>query len=124
MNSKELIEAMKAGNTVVLNRNKDTEHPEALEYAIQAGLVAEVHRPPIYKTVKQIGLTFHQYGNKFSVKKYGRDQACDLYADYLQTRPDLLAGVKELKGKALVCWCAPLRCHAELLAELAERSDD
>lgn len=26
---------------------------------------------------------------------------------------------KELKGKDLVCWCAPLPCHADVLLELA-----
>jgi hypothetical protein len=30
------------------------------------------------------------------------------------------AHVHELRGKRLGCWCAPLPCHAEVLAELAE----
>jgi hypothetical protein len=29
--------------------------------------------------------------------------------------------VAELRGKNLVCWCAPERCHAEVLIELANR---
>ncbi|GAG87489.1 unnamed protein product, partial [marine sediment metagenome] len=28
----------------------------------------------------------------------------------------------ELKGKDLVCWCAPLPCHADVLLELANPS--
>ncbi|MER6289893.1 DUF4326 domain-containing protein [Streptomyces sviceus] len=35
-------------------------------------------------------------------------------------RPDLLALLPGLRGKALACWCAPEPCHAEVLAELAE----
>lgn len=27
--------------------------------------------------------------------------------------------LKELKGKHLVCWCAPQACHADVLLELA-----
>jgi hypothetical protein len=26
---------------------------------------------------------------------------------------------KELRGKILGCWCAPLPCHADILAEVA-----
>ena len=29
----------------------------------------------------------------------------------------------ELRGKDLVCWCAPLPCHADVLLELAEVAD-
>jgi hypothetical protein len=39
---------------------------------------------------------------------------------YLLRRPDLLTLVPGLHGKALACWCAPERCPAEVLAELAE----
>ena len=27
--------------------------------------------------------------------------------------------ITELRGKDLVCWCAPLPCHADILLELA-----
>ena len=33
----------------------------------------------------------------------------------------ILAALHELRGKNLVCWCAPKRCHAEVLIELANR---
>jgi hypothetical protein len=29
----------------------------------------------------------------------------------------------ELKGKDLVCWCAPLPCHADILLELVNKGD-
>jgi len=32
---------------------------------------------------------------------------------------DLLARIPELRGKRLVCYCAPLPCHGDILAELA-----
>jgi hypothetical protein len=30
---------------------------------------------------------------------------------------------KELRGKHLVCWCAPLSCHADVLLEIANAKD-
>ena len=42
------------------------------------------------------------------------------YRAYLLERPELLALVPALRGRALACWCAPELCHAEVLAELAE----
>jgi len=40
------------------------------------------------------------------------------YKARLLKRPDLLARLPELKGKRLVCWCAPNACHGDVLAEL------
>lgn len=30
----------------------------------------------------------------------------------------------DLKGKDLVCWCAPLRCHADILLEIANHENE
>ncbi|MFD7413484.1 DUF4326 domain-containing protein [Kitasatospora purpeofusca] len=42
------------------------------------------------------------------------------YRAYLLARPELLALVPELRGHRLACWCAPLSCHADVLADLAD----
>ncbi|MGR3295902.1 MAG: DUF4326 domain-containing protein [Candidatus Bathyanammoxibius sp.] len=42
----------------------------------------------------------------------------DQYRRWIQTQPHLLAALGELVGKNLVCWCAPLPCHADVLLEL------
>ncbi len=42
------------------------------------------------------------------------------YRAYLLERPELLRLVPELRGCMLACWCAPLACHAGVLAELAD----
>jgi len=31
--------------------------------------------------------------------------------------------LNELRGKDLICWCAPLPCHADILLELANREE-
>lgn len=55
---------------------------------------------------------------KFVVKN--RDEAVDQYEQWLLSQPELVAQVKvELKGKDLVCWCAPQRCHADVLMKIA-----
>jgi len=68
------------------------------------------------------------YGNPYSVEEYGREEALRLYGDHL----DMEVGnnsifrqkVRDLAGKALACWCAPLLCHGNLLAAEAERLRD
>lgn len=49
-----------------------------------------------------------------------RKDAVRLYKDYLQSDKNLTSEVvQELRGKDLVCWCAPLQCHADILLEVA-----
>jgi hypothetical protein len=42
------------------------------------------------------------------------------YREYILQRPDLLALLPDLRGHRLGCWCVPLPCHAEVIAELAD----
>ncbi len=61
------------------------------------------------------------WANPFKIGRDGtRDEVIDQYRAYLQTRPDLLGRLEELRGKRLACWCAPEPCHGNVLAELAE----
>lgn len=45
----------------------------------------------------------------------------DCYKTYLLNRinneSDFIEKLKELDGKILVCWCAPNKCHGDILAE-------
>lgn len=45
--------------------------------------------------------------------------AVDKYRAWIHTQPQLLKDLVELKGKRLGCWCKPLPCHGDVLAELA-----
>ena len=72
------------------------------------------------------------WGNPFSHVAYyadaalvvtlvgSRTEAIERYREWIQTQPQLLAKLHTLKGKRLGCWCAPKRCHGEILAELAD----
>ena len=61
------------------------------------------------------------YGNPWKVGVHGtRDEVCDAYEQALLSNPELVARVKsELKGKDLVCFCAPKRCHGDTLLRIA-----
>lgn len=48
-----------------------------------------------------------------------RAEAIARYEDWLLQQPELVARLPELRGKVLGCWCAPLPCHAEVLARYA-----
>lgn len=50
-----------------------------------------------------------------------REENIQKFIDYLAEQPHLLEQLHELKGKRLACWCAPRDCHADILAELANK---
>lgn len=61
------------------------------------------------------------YGNPFSLGKDGsRDEVYDKFEQYIKSKPEFIKLVKEnLKGKDLVCFCKPERCHGDTLIEIA-----
>src|SRR5262249_34733005 len=59
------------------------------------------------------------WGNPFAEGDGGRDACCDSYAVYHKLKLSLSKRVHELRGKVLLCWCYPKRCHADHLAWLA-----
>jgi len=63
-----------------------------------------------------------KWGNPFVIGRDGtRDEVIAKYRAWIAQQPALLAALGELRSKHLVCWCAPERCHAEVLLELANR---
>ena len=61
------------------------------------------------------------WGNPFLEGLDGtREEVCVKYEEYINRSPYLTKIIKErLKGKNLVCWCVPLRCHGETLLKIA-----
>jgi hypothetical protein len=61
------------------------------------------------------------WGNPFIIGRDGnRAQVIAKYRDWIQTQPELLSQLPELRGKRLACFCSPLACHGDVLAELAD----
>lgn len=69
-----------------------------------------------------------KWGNPFShvpgtiarFRVHTREEAIERYAAWIVTQPHLMAALPELRGKILSCWCAPLPCHGDVLARLAD----
>lgn len=61
------------------------------------------------------------WGNPFVIGKDGtRDEVCDRFER--ETLPTL--DLEPLRGKHLVCWCKPARCHGDaILRALDERGE-
>lgn len=50
-----------------------------------------------------------------------REESIEAYRKWIQTQPELLNDLHELKGKRLGCFCKPKACHGDVLAELASK---
>jgi hypothetical protein len=65
-----------------------------------------------------------KWGNPFSVEKYGRIECIRLYKQALWRKmkdPAYRAMMlRELDGKTLQCFCAPLPCHGDVLIAAIE----
>jgi len=62
-----------------------------------------------------------KWGNRFVIGRDGdRATVIAKYERWLRAQPQLMAELPELKGRKLLCWCAPAACHADVLARLAE----
>ena len=70
------------------------------------------------------------YGNPFThlsllrttaqYKVGTREESIEAFEEWLKTQPELIARVKaNLRGKILGCYCAPLACHGDILARIA-----
>jgi hypothetical protein len=98
---------VEAGRSAVASMRKGQD--EALiAWAQSAGLAVRIDRRTAW-------------GNPFVIGTHGdRDQVIARYRDRLAERPDLLARLPELRGRVLVCWCYPDRCHGDVLCEAVE----
>lgn len=61
-----------------------------------------------------------KWGNPFVIGRDGsRAEVIAKYRARLLSQPTLMDALHELRGKDLICWCAPEACHADILVELA-----
>lgn len=65
-----------------------------------------------------------RWGNPFEIGKDGdRATVIRKYREWILQQPQLLEDIHQLRGKVIACWCAPLACHGDVLAELADREE-
>jgi len=62
----------------------------------------------------------HKSGTKAIYKTETRAEAIEKYKQWILhgSGKHLLKDLPELKNKALGCWCKPLPCHGDILAQL------
>jgi len=62
-----------------------------------------------------------KWGNPYIIGKEGdRKTVIDLYEKWLYTS-GRINDIEELRGKDLVCHCAPQACHGDVLIKLANK---
>ena len=62
----------------------------------------------------------YRIGQKVNGSPISREEAVGFYEGWINNQITAgLLSVEELRNKDLVCWCAPLPCHADILLELA-----
>lgn len=66
-----------------------------------------------------------KWGNPFKIGPNGtRKEVIKKYEQWLLKQPKLVAlAKKELKGRDLLCWCAPLPCHGDVLLRIANEEN-
>lgn len=67
------------------------------------------------------------FGNPFPLVNEGFRRSClERFGEYALGRmakdPEWALAVRALRGKRLICWCAPKACHADILQCLAEEN--
>jgi hypothetical protein len=85
---------------------------------------------PEYEDVVYVGRTMHRGGWHLDGSPLScpwrpgpdgsREKVMELYRSYLLASPELLKMLPALRGRRLGCWCVPKKCHAEVIAELAD----
>jgi hypothetical protein len=90
--------------------------------------VLNYHRDRLPAAAVYIGrkwrhLPASKWGNPFIEGRHGsRAEVIARYRIWICDQPDLMAALPELRGRDLVCWCAPQACHGDLLLKLANPS--
>lgn len=64
-----------------------------------------------------------KWGNPFVIGKDGtREEVIAKYKTWVQLQPGMVQAIKkELKGKNLLCFCKPAKCHGDWLLEVANQ---
>jgi hypothetical protein len=99
--------------------------PVSAPPAVPLPRVLNQHRDPIPKGAVYIGRP-SPWGNPFPITAtQDREAVCDRFEAWLLTQPDLIARAKrELRGKDLVCYCAPCRCHGDTWLRIANSPEE
>ncbi|MBY5760212.1 DUF4326 domain-containing protein [Rhizobium leguminosarum] len=61
-------------------------------------------------------------GNPFVIGRDGtRAEVIAKYRRWAPKQPHIMAALPQLIGKDLICWCAPLPCHGDVLMDMVRQ---
>lgn len=101
----------------LLIRRDDVRKKEMLPHSQQAPAVLNKHANPNHPNAVYIGRG-SPWGNPFRIGFDGdRDMVCDKFEKEILPTLDVSA----LRGKNLLCFCAPKRCHGDAILRKANR---
>jgi len=69
--------------------------------------------------LKKKSIWANPYAKQLHGEKITREECLRLYREYVLSKPELVEKLPGLRGTTLACWCAPERCHGDVLLELA-----
>jgi hypothetical protein len=63
-----------------------------------------------------------KWGNPFVIGRDGtREEVIAKFRAWIVTQAHLMEALGELRGRDLICFCAPQECHGDVLLELANQ---
>jgi hypothetical protein len=68
-----------------------------------------------------------KWGNPFRMTNKSPEERARVivkYEEWIRKQPQLLQDLPDLAGKTMVCWCAPLPCHGDVLIKLIKEMED
>ncbi len=114
----EIRREVEQGLTVICNSRVSGPHNNIVKWAKDNGKFTYIGR----KIQHHKEYTTNSKWCNMSPKELKQDNAAavDYFINEIYNkRPDLQAAIEELKGQVLGCWCKPLPCHGDFLAEQA-----
>ena len=111
----ELKAQLEKGSTIVVSKKR---HPGLYRWLVNDERYVYIGRPE--SRPRELKPPPADFGNKFKVGRDGnRSEVCDKHEEYFRTNEELQRWIPFLRGKALICFCAPKRCHGDTLARAA-----
>lgn len=100
----------------------DTSEQSETSRETRSPKVLNKYKDPIPDDAVYIGRP-SKWGNPFPLAKGGdRQEVIEKYTHWIVLQPHLIEAAKrELRGKYLVCFCAPLLCHGDVLQMIADQ---
>lgn len=66
----------------------------------------------------------HKIGTRAKFLVSSVDEAVEKYEEYARNNPEIMNSLDELENKIIGCWCAPNKCHGDVLIKLINEKNN